>query len=67
MTYKFKERRWEYYSSTCPKRGTQEWLTNMNDWFYDNFPDKYEKEALKYLEMGLKPYKGIVLNGVALF
>lgn len=63
ISYSFKRKRFIYGNHKGGKdRG--EWLGSAVEWGIDNFPDLYEKECLKCMELGLKPWKGLILRRV---
>ncbi|MBP5365112.1 MAG: hypothetical protein J6Y82_04220 [Bacteroidales bacterium] len=64
MSYSFIRKRFMYY----PKKGSigpgigGENLERANDWLIDNYPDYYAEVCLECLELGLKPYRGLIFN-----
>ena len=63
--YSFTSKRFSYSgkNTTAPK-GSSEWLGHCVEWAIDNYPDEYEKECLKCMGLGLKPYEGLILRRV---
>lgn len=62
ISYDFRQKRFMYYGGSNAKRYSDKWFEWAVNWAIDNYPDKYEKECLKCMELGLKPYKGLVFR-----
>ena len=65
IRYDFYKKRFIYHGKPSHgRRGSEEWFKWAVEWAIDNFPDEYEKECLKCLELGLKPYDGLIFRRV---
>ena len=67
IRYYFRQKRFMYVGRG-PGRNSDidERLKWIAEWGLDNYPDLYEKEVLKCLELGLKPFKGLINNVIRL-
>lgn len=65
IRYDFHRKRFMYYGgSPHGRRGSDEWFEWAVEWAIDNFPDEYEKECLNCMELGLKPYEGLIFRRI---
>ena len=67
IRYNFRKKRFTYYDLKDHGFRDDKWFRWAVDWGIDNFPDFYEKEALKCLELGLKPYQGLIFRVIGFY